>query len=438
VIVHGDHPRVGIVGAGITGLTLSYHLDERGIDHVVLEAGDEPGGIIRSSTVDGNVLEHGPQRARLTGPIEELVDELDLHDATVTADPALPMFVYANGSLGTVPFSITKFFTTDLLSWRGKLRLLAEPLTSQGREDEMAAELFTRKFGEEAYKNFIGPLFGGIYGSDPAEMPAGYAPSPILKLERRSGSLLRPALETALENERNPPLTFEEGLQQLPRAIAREVDEYVHYERPVQGVQETAEGYAIETETGDELVDRVVITSPADVSADLLEDVAPDAADRLDRLNYNPLAVVHLYAETDHEGFGYQVRRDEGLHTLGVSWNGKLFDRDGVYTAFLGGMDEPELLEEDDETLGRIATEEFEDVMGEPAEVINITRLDRGFPAWDRSWAATDELEFPDGIRLATNYTARMGIPSRLREAKQLAETFAEERDERPETAPSA
>ncbi|MFT4889672.1 MAG: oxygen-dependent protoporphyrinogen oxidase [Halobacteriales archaeon] len=436
--MYGTGPRVGIVGAGITGLTLSYHLDERDVDHVVLEADDEPGGIIRSSTVDGKVLEHGPQRTRLTDTVGELVDALDLHDAIVTADPALPMFVYANGSLGTVPFSITKFFTTDLLSWRGKFRVLAEPLTGRGREDEMAADLFKRKFGEEAYRNFIGPLFGGIYGSDPAEMPAGYAPSPILKLERRSGSLLRPALETALENERNPPLNFEAGLQQLPRAIAREVEAYVHYERPAESVQRTAEGYAITTDEGDELVDRVVLTTPADVSADLLTDVAPDAADRLDRLNYNPLALVHLYAETDHEGFGYQVRRDEGLHTLGVSWNATLFDRDGVYTAFLGGMDEPELLEADDDELGRIATEEFEAVMGDPAEVINITRLHRGFPAWDRSWEVTDDLEFPDGIHLATNYTARMGIPSRLREGKELAETFAEEREERTEAAPTA
>jgi oxygen-dependent protoporphyrinogen oxidase len=433
----GTTPRVGIVGAGITGLALSYHLDDRGVDHVVLESGDEPGGIIRSSTVDGKVLEHGPQRTRLTGPIETFVDALDLHDATITADPTLPMYVYANGKLRTVPFSITKFFTTDLLSWRGKLRVLTEPLTKPGREDETAAELFTRKFGEEAYRNFIGPLFGGIYGSDPAEMPAGYAPSPILALERRSGSLLRPALETALENERHPPLNFEEGLQQLPRAIYREVEDRVHFERPVTGIHQAADGYVIATEDGDELVDRVVLTTPADVSADVLADLAPDAADRLDRLNYNPLAVVHLYAETDHEGFGYQVRRDEDLHTLGVSWNAKLFDRDGVYTAFLGGMDEPELVEADDERLGSIATEEFEAVMGDPAEVIDITRLHRGFPAWDHSWTATDDLEFPDGIHLATNYTARMGIPSRLREAGELAETFAEEREERTEAAPS-
>ena len=434
--------KVGIVGAGITGLTLTHHLREMGVEVVTLEASSEPGGVLRSEHIDGHFVEHGPQRTRLTDDIEALVEELGLRDQVVDADPALPLYVYADGNLGRVPFSIGTFLRTDLLSWRGKLRLLREPLTAPGSEDEMAADLFSRKFGAEAYRNFIGPLFGGIYGSDPAEMPAGYAPSPILKLEQRSGSLLKPALKRAFKNERTPPISFEEGLQQLPEALHAANEPAVSLDCPVEGISENSEGFVLETAEEDEHVDRVVVTTPADVAAELLADLAPDAADRLRQLTYNPLALVHLLGEVDHEGYGYQVRRDENLRTLGVSWNSGLFGRTdedgrGVYTAFLGGMNDHEVMDEDDETIGEIAAGELEDVMGVEAEVLNVTRLPRGFPAWDTTWEVLDDLSVPEGIYLATNYTARMGIPGRLRQAEQLAEQFATEAEQATATTPA-
>jgi len=427
--------RVGVVGGGITGLALVHELRERTVDVVALEAEDAVGGVIRSERVGDRLVEWGPQRTRLTDDIAALVDDVGLREAVLAADPSLPMYVYRDGALGRVPFSVTTFLRTDLLSWRGKLRLLAEPLTAPGSEDEMAADLFARKFGREAYEAFIGPLFGGIYGSDPAEMPAGYAPSPLLKLESHAGSLLKPALRRAMENERTPPVSFEGGLQRLPEAVYEHNREAVELERPVEAVEEATEGYRLVTSEGMEIVDHVVVTTPADVSADLLAGLAPEAADRLRDLNYNPLAMVALQADVDREGFGYQVAHDEDLRTLGVSWNGPLFgpgersggaaDREGVFTCYLGGMDDPGILDEDDGTLGRIAAEEFEQVMGEPAEVLAVHRLRRGFPAWDTSWRALEGFEVPPGVQFATNYTDRMGLPGRVKQAERLAEQLA-------------
>jgi oxygen-dependent protoporphyrinogen oxidase len=427
--------RVGVVGAGVTGLSLVHHLRERTVDVVALEASDEVGGVVRSEEVDGRVIELGPQRTRLTGPIESLVEDVGLHEDVVTADPSLPMYVYADGKLRTVPFSVGKFLRTDLLSWRGKLRLLAEPLTGAGSEEEMAADLFTRKFGREAYERFVGPLFGGIYGSDPAEMPAGYAPSPLLKLEARAGSLLKPALKRALENERTPPATLAGGLQRLPDALYEANADVVERERPVEAIEEASEGYRLVTPDGMEIVDEVVVTTPAGVSADLLADLAPDAADRLRGLNYNPLAMAYLRADVDRKGFGYKRAHGEELRTRGVSWNGGLFGpgersggletREGLFTVYLGGMDDPGIVEADDDTIGDVATTEFEQVMGVESEVLAVRRLRPGFPAWDTSWRALEGFEVPEGIHFATNYTDRMGLPGRVTQAERLAEQLA-------------
>jgi oxygen-dependent protoporphyrinogen oxidase len=424
---------VGIVGAGITGLALAHYCRERGVDAVAFEAAAEPGGVIRSTTVDGRVLEHGPQRTRLTPAIESLVDDCGLRSDLRTADTDLPLYVYADGRLRRVPFSPRAFLSTDLLSARGKLRMLAEPLTEGARDDETAADYFTRKFGSEAYYNVIEPLFGGIYGSDPDEMPGKYALRTMRRMER-SGSLVRAAVNRRLEGtERRPPISFDEGMAQLPRALYEHNVDRVRLETPVDGVAADGTGYRLDTADGSHAVDHVVLTTRADVTAGLLDAVDPESARALRRLYYNPLAYVHLVSDADPAGFGYQVRHDEPLRTLGVTWNASLFDRDGVYTCFLGGMQDPGLIDRPDEELGRIAREEFETVLGADAEAVNVTRHARGMPAYDGSWTAMEAVDLPPGLTLATNYTGRMGVPARVREAKRLAESFAA--DEETSTA---
>ena len=417
--------RVGIVGAGITGLALTHHLRERGIDAVAFEASSAPGGVIRSTRVDGRVLDHGPQRTRLTPAIEDLVDACGLRDDLLVADDDLPLYVYVDGRLRPVPFTLREFLATDLLSVRGKLRLLAEPLTAGARDDETAGEYFQRKFGTEAYHNLVEPLFGGIYGSDPMEMPGRYALNTVERMEQ-SGSLVRAALKRVIEGgERPPPISFADGMAQLPQAIYEHNADRVALETPVDRIMPESSGYRLETDAGDERVDHVVVTTRADVAAGLLADVDAESARALRQLYYNPLAYVHLASEAAPAGYGYQVRHDEPLQTLGVTWNASLFGRDGVYTCFLGGMDSPGMVDRSEDELGHIAATEFEDVLGVPAEVLNVTRHPRGIPAYDRSWTAMENVDLPEGITLATNYTGRMGVPGRVREATRLAEDFS-------------
>ena len=480
---------VGIVGAGITGLATVHHCRKRGIEATCFEARAEPGGVIRSFRVGkrgerneeedrpvrngqddrGNesVLEAGPQRLRLTEGIEELIDDLDLWPAVLAARDDLPLFVYCDGKLREVPRSLGAFVRTDLLSALGKLRVLCEPLTNPGRPDESAAALFIRKFGRQAYENLVGPLFGGTYGSDPARMPARHALAGLLQLEAREGSLLRPALKRILLGGTPPPISFEEGLQTLPQALYEAHSEYVHLATPVttirrvggrvDGANESSTdgdstdgndtdgssadgsspdegGFALVTPAGEQEVDRVVVTADAGTAADLLEGMAGvHGTNGLRELRYNPLAVVHLESEFRGSGFGYQISSDEGFDTLGVTWNASLFDRDGIYTAFLGGMGGETLLDRGNRALGRIAAREFEAILDYPAEVRSVTRWEQGFPAYDASWDALDSLSLPHGVDLATNYTARAGVSGRITQAKRLAERLAgEQRRETP------
>jgi len=413
--------KIGIIGGGITGLALTHYLADRGIDTTTFEATSEVGGVIKSRQVDGHVLEIGPQRMRKTPGITELVEKAGLTDEVLTVNEE-QLFIYADGQLSKAPLSKRSFLETDLLSWRGKLRLLTEPLTRPGMPQESVEDLFVRKFGREAYEKVAGPLYGGIYGSDPAEMPAAFALEKLLEREAEIGSFLRAFRKRIGQGEKPPPVSFESGLQQLPQGLYEAYSDRIHLDTPVTAIEQRNESkYTLQTPEKSDEFDHIVLTTPADVTAELLDGIAT-GTDELESLRYNPLAMVYLRAESSQAGFGYQVGFGEGLHTLGVSWNASMFDRDGVYTVFLGGMHEPELVDATDDTLGEMASQEFETVMGESAEVIDIARWEQGFPAWDHSWWNIEEFDAPPGISLATNYTGRMGIPSRVRETRQIAE----------------
>lgn len=240
--------RVAIVGAGITGLALRRELAGRGVEALVLEASDRPGGVIRSPRAGNRVLEMGPQRTRLVAPVRRLVEELGLEDRLLLADDDLPLHVYADGKLRRVPMSLGTFFTTDLFSWRGRARMLLEPLTGPAREGETVAEFVTRKLGREAYERLIGPLYGGIYGSDPRDMLMRHTLGPALEtVGMEKGSLLVAALRWMLSGDAAPPpASFEEGIQELTDALHEEAGDRIRLSDPVRGITSDGDGWRLE------------------------------------------------------------------------------------------------------------------------------------------------------------------------------------------------
>lgn len=419
---------IGIVGAGITGLALSHYLDEAEVDHLVLEASDRSGGVIRSSRVEGRVLDHGPQRTRVTPAIQRLLEELELTDRTVEVPPGHPLYVYRGGRLRRVPFTATELVRTDLLSWKGKLRMCAEPLTGRWQEDETVGQFLTRKFGREAYESLMGPLFGGLYGSDPEEMYVRHALAPVLDGLGVSRSILRRFVQGRFNRAATPPaVSFDEGMEVLTDALHRSVSGRVRLSTPVQRIVAGSGDGGWTLIVGDDErveVESVVLTPEAPVAGRLLAEAAPAAAKRLQRLHYNDLIMVHLLGASDLHGLGYQVGYGEPLRTRGVTWNASALGRDGVFTAFLGGARDPEILSLDDGEIGQIAAQEMQRVTGVDTRVLRVGRT--RIPSWDRSWAALDGLQLPPGLLLAANYESRVGIPGRINQAHQLAGLLAD------------
>lgn len=417
---------IGIVGGGITGLALGAFLEERGAPFRIWEAAGRAGGVIRTSVQEGRVLEHGPQRTRSTPAVDALVAWAGMDEEVVRVPRELPLFVYRAGRLRRVPFGVGELLTTDLLSLRGKVRVALEPLTRRPLPRETVARLFTRKFGNETYRALLGPLFGGLYGSDPAEMHVGHALDETLQRLGVRRSILVPFLRGVLGRTGAPvAFSFRRGLQSWTDALADRLGDRLARGTPVIGIRSAPGGWAVRTSEGEETVASLVLTVPAAAAARLLASEAPESARRLGRLTYNDLALVHLLADGPDGGLGYQVAYGEALRTRGVTWNAPALGRNGVYTSFLGGARDPEVLALTDQEVGEIAGREFREVTGFQARVLGVTRT--RVPAWDRSWAALEGVSLPAGIILCTNYESRIGIPGRVERARALAGVLARE-----------
>ncbi|MEX2532144.1 MAG: protoporphyrinogen oxidase [Gemmatimonadota bacterium] len=421
---------VGVVGAGLSGLLLSRELSRRGTSHIVLESSDRAGGVIRTSRSGSGVLEHGPQRTRLTPAIRALVEELGLTGELVAVPPHHPLFVVRGGKLHRVPFSLKALLATGLLSWGGKARLLLEPLTSVPRKGETVGEYFSRKLGREGCDYLAGPLFGGLYGSDPYEMYVRHALEPTLRRVGVTRSLLLRALSQSRGSESLPAVSFREGMGMLVDRLYHAVQDHVRLSTPVRSARREGDLWALELGSADGgsggpvdhpiTVRKLVLTVPSLVAAGILRATLPEVAGRLDALAYNSLAIVHLHADCEGlHGLGYQVAYGESLRTRGVTWNASALQRSGIYTAFMGGARDPEVEEMSDADVGALAAREFEAVTGCPARVVGVSRT--RMPAWDRSWEALDGLSLPSSLHLCANYESRPGIPGRFAQVSALA-----------------
>jgi len=411
-----------VIGAGISGLTLAHELEARGVDFLLLEAGERVGGVIRSGRVDGHLLEYGPQRARRTADLERLVEELALRDRLIEAPRGLPLYVYSAGRLRRVPMSVAQFVATDLLSPSAKLRVLAEPFTRAAEDDESVGAVLRRKLGRAAYENLAGPLYGGLYASDPDDMVVGQS----LRHTLRDLGVGRSLLLRALRAGRAPApsaCSFMDGLEELPRALHARHRARIRLGAAARRLSWSGSRWLVYTDEATIDAAHVVIATPAQAAAALLGEALPDAAASIARLVYNPLAIVHLHASAQLHGLGYQVGLGESMMTRGVTFNDALFRRRGVFTSYLGGARRRDVVDASDDEIAQAAHAEFRDATGVEARVLSVTRA--WMPAWDRSWGEIGRLALPAGLHVHANWHTRPGLPGRLARSRSLADALA-------------
>lgn len=355
-----------ILGAGVAGLVTAHHLRARGRDVVVLEAGHRAGGVVRTRTHDGLILEQGPQSMLATDDVLDLIDALGLRDRLRVADASAAVrYVLHDGALVAVPSSPLDAWTSPLIGPRALLRALAEPLVPRRRSDapESLADLLRRRVGPGLLP-LAEAAVGGVLAGDPAQLDAEASFGSLVRAERESGSLVRGMLARPARRHTEPrgSVTLAGGLSTLIDALTRDLP--LRLRAPVERLERGPGGWVVHAGRRYEAA-RVWVCTPPWETARLLD------APWLD-LPAAPVAAVHLAYPREEvpalRGFGWLARPAERRDALGALWVSSIFPGHApghaLIRVMIGGARAPELTALPDEDLIAHARRVLAEVQG--------------------------------------------------------------------------
>jgi len=210
-----------IVGGGVSGLSIAWWLAQAGLPVEVWEADARPGGKIESHRQDGYLTERAASLLMNFRPeVTEMVREAGLEEEKIgrSAIAESRRYLWHAGRLQTLPMQLGSMIVSPIWSWRGKLRLLAEPfLPAGGHEDESVSEFIRRRLGREMLDKAMEPFIAGTLAADPDLTSASAALPRLTALERRYGSLTAGILAHRLLRRRTHRL--EPGPGQRPDGV---------------------------------------------------------------------------------------------------------------------------------------------------------------------------------------------------------------------------
>jgi oxygen-dependent protoporphyrinogen oxidase len=453
-----DTRDVIVVGAGISGLTVAWHLRRAGVDCALLEAGPRVGGSIQTERRAGFLLEKGPFNVIVRDPaFEELLDGVADRSKVVTAAAqAKNRYIYRHGAIHIVPTDPLSLLHTPLLSFGGALRAIRGLfISARGRQAETTLEEFAvRRFGREAADTLVSAAIAGILAGDIRQLSA-YACFPVLKdfdqksfsplgrTARRIPNMIRKRRNPALRRKWKGLVSIDSGLGGLCAAIADALEPDVYTDCRVAALRPKDGGFALTTVgaagTRELHCRRLALATPAHEAARLLEGPAPLAGQLLASIRSASLTVINLgFRRTDiaHplDGFGFLVPHHETAFPLmGVLWADSAFPHHAppeyrLLRAFFGGARTPDVMQRDADELVRTAIAALRPLLGITGEpvLVEVCPYPSAIPQYHFGHEAKiarvrEAVARVPGLSLAGNYLAGVSINDCIKLGKQVA-----------------
>ncbi len=439
--------RIGIIGAGLSGLTTAFYLGRLlpEAELVIFESNPGPGGALHTEVIEGFRFEAGANGFLTNKPdCLRLVEDAGAADALLpSSDLARKRYIYTD-RLHRMPESPGLFFRSKLLTWPEKLRMLGEffvPARTDGA-DETLREFGERRLGPGFTRVFLDAMSAGIFGSTPDKLSVAAAFPLVVALEREHGGLFRGMLAKR-RKEAGPGgvlTSTKGGIGTLVEHLHRVITAEWRFGEPVSAVERLMDGFRIHSAGGRTEVDRVVVSATAFAAAEMLRPVDTELCRRLGDIRYSPIAVVgfgYRSLEDPLDGFGVLTTTSAHLPILGVLWDSSIFpDRapPGAKSlrVLLGGQRNPELVDQDREGLLGTARVGLEKTMGitRDPDVVFVKRWDRGIPSYEPGHVANVDAIFAragaiPGLYLNCNAYRGVAMNDCARNGRELAERIA-------------
>ncbi|MCI0639915.1 MAG: protoporphyrinogen oxidase [Gemmataceae bacterium] len=464
--------RAVIVGAGISGLSVAFRLQQLvpQAQITILESDSRPGGTAWTLREDGFTLEIGPNGFLDSKAFTlQLAKEVGLESRLQAASEAASKnrFLFHRNKLQVLPSGLASLLFSPLLSWRGKLSLFLErfrgknPLPdgrdSDGEIDE-SIDAFTRRHTSSEFAEvFADALVTGIFAGDPKRLSLRSCFPRLAELERTHGSVLKGLAQAAKERRQQAKERGErprrgsqlwsvrDGLRTLVETLSEQLRNPPVFGVGVRRIEKTeSEWFVLGDGAKTWPADVVVLTCPAHRQAAMVGDLDQSLADEIAAIPYNRVVVVGLgYRQQDLsrplDGFGYIASQSTRRDLLGAQWCSSIFPNRAppgaaLIRALAGGWQRPEIADWDDEELLQAARVELRQTMGIAAAPIyqRIIRWPRAIPQYHVGHLARLQhierhLEKQPGLYLGGNAYRGVALNDCTEQGMLLARRIADE-----------
>jgi Flavin containing amine oxidoreductase len=293
----GHDMRIGIVGAGLSGLATAFYVKRARPDAelVVFESNPGPGGAMHTEVIEGFRFEAGPN-----GFLTNKPDCLQLVQDSGAAEHLLPSselarkrYIYTD-RLHRMPESPPLFVKSKLLSWPQKLRMAGEVFVPARREgpEESLRDFGNRRLGAGFTSVFLDAMSAGIYGSTPDKLSVEAAFPLVVALEREYGGLFR-GMIAKRKKEAGPGgvlTSTRGGISTLANHLRGVIQAEWRFSEPVQTVERAGARFRVTSAAGLTEVDRVVICATSYAAAGMVQPLDAELARRLAAIAYSPIA----------------------------------------------------------------------------------------------------------------------------------------------------
>src|SRR5208337_2260567 len=337
---------------------------------------------------------------------------------------------------------------SPLFSVSTKLRMAREwfhPPRKAG-VDENVASLVERHYGAEMVDRLADPLLSGVYGGGASELSARAALPRFAEMEAKYGSLGRGMLAARrkmAQSAKAPPrplfTALTGGMQAMAdTAVSQLTASALRVNSPVQSIQPQTGGWTVSAGYASDHFDAVIIATPAQIAADLVEIASSRLAAELRGVQYTSSITVNLgydgkVRQALPPGFGFLVPRSEGTRMMAATFVHNKFphrapaDR-ALLRCFIGGARNETLLNlTDDEIVDTVRAELKQIVKLEARPMFERVYRWRGAMAQYESGhiARVERIEkrvkeIP-GLALAGNAYHGIGVPDCIRSGMEAA-----------------
>lgn len=443
-----------VIGAGLTGLTVAFHLTRNGRKVHLLECNDRVGGQIHTLRENGFVFESGPNTGVVSYPeVAELFSALSPACCLETAhDEAKRRLIWKGNSFRDLPSGLLSAITTPLFTLTDKFRILGEPFRAKGTNpDESVGELAARRLGQSFLRYAVDPFLSGVYAGDPMKLVTRYALPKLYNLEQEYGGFIKGTLAKARlpKTERDRLATKKVfsatgGLDRLTDALAQAIGmNQITLSASGITLRPSGSGWQADytTASGQQslLAGQVITTTGAYSLPELLPFIDKDDMDKISNLHYAPVVQASVgirnTGRLNFNAFGGLVPSCEKKEVLGILFPSACFDGrapegGALFSFFIGGVKHAALTRLPDAELEELILRQFHTMLKFPAgvepDMIRIFRHPQAIPQYELSsgerFRTIEKLEkrYP-GLTLAGNIKGGIGMADRIRQATGIA-----------------